>query len=147
MEKVDTSGGIDACWIWRGTINSGGYGVFNIGCIVSAHRAAYELFVGHILSDQTREVCHRCDVPLCVNPLHLFLGTHRQNLQDAIDKGRLTYRRMMDVQKFHELLSSGMSQAEMARRLGVSSTAVHKAIKRLRRDGWEPPSLPDASAV
>jgi len=84
----------DACWLWTaGTIK--GYGQFNIGrdangkCrIVYAHRFAWEVTNGPIAANDLF-VLHRCDVPLCCNPQHLFLGTQADNLEDARRKGRL----------------------------------------------------------
>lgn len=75
------------CWIWTGAMTTNGYGSIWTGIkSAKAHRFAYELFVG--LIENNMHVCHRCDVPLCVNPHHLFLGTDRDNLLDSINKGR-----------------------------------------------------------
>jgi hypothetical protein len=76
------------CWLWAGVAITGGYGHFSInGRSRSAHRASYELFRGKIPSGLV--VCHTCDVRLCVNPDHLFVGTQSDNMRDAVAKGRL----------------------------------------------------------
>jgi hypothetical protein len=77
----------DECWEWQGSIRDDGYGYF---CwtekhIQYAHIASYELFVGR---RKGLDVCHSCDNTKCVNPYHLWLGTHTQNMQDMLRKGR-----------------------------------------------------------
>ena len=76
------------CWLWLGPhMSQGGYGCFRFdGKNHYAHRAAWELAYGSIPSGL--HVCHRCDVPLCVNPAHLFLGTPGDNVRDCRTKGR-----------------------------------------------------------
>lgn len=76
------------CWIWQGA-KSHGYGMFEfLGKSRHAHRVAWALLYGELPAVGI-EVCHACDTPLCVRPLHLFLGTHAENLRDAQAKGRL----------------------------------------------------------
>ncbi len=77
----------DTCWEWQGARLPTGYGRVTFdGENTSAHRAAWILTKGPIPDGQ--HVCHTCDNPPCCNPLHLFLGTHRDNMQDAQRKGR-----------------------------------------------------------
>lgn len=76
------------CWLWLGSKRSqNGYGRIKAGGrTVPAHRYAWELFRGPIPDGMI--VCHKCDVPPCVNPNHLFVGTHKDNAADRDTKGR-----------------------------------------------------------
>lgn len=75
------------CWVWQGISMSSGYGIFSLnGEQTSTHRAAWTIFRGEIPSDLF--VLHSCDVRLCVNPDHLWLGTREDNTQDMLRKGR-----------------------------------------------------------
>lgn len=85
----------DCCWLWTGTQTRGGYG--NVGIrhdgrprTMRAHRLSWMLTHGDIPAGLN--VLHNCpagDNRLCVNTAHLWLGTHKQNTQDALEKGRL----------------------------------------------------------
>lgn len=79
----------DTCWLWTGPLTKG-YGSIGRGgregASAYAHRVAWELFRGEIPPGLF--VCHHCDVPACVNPDHLFLGTALDNKRDEIRKGR-----------------------------------------------------------
>jgi len=75
------------CWLWTDYLVSGKYGHLTVNYkTLAAHRVSYELHVGEIPEGLC--VCHRCDVPFCVNPDHLFLGTHKDNTQDMLKKNR-----------------------------------------------------------
>lgn len=76
------------CWNYTGFRHANGYGIFSYRGRYSAaaHRVAVELFVGPF--DPALHVCHRCDNPPCINPDHLFLGTHEDNMRDMARKGR-----------------------------------------------------------
>ena len=84
LRKVDKTGD---CWVWTGGTFSDGYG--NIGDsrgAQKAHRVAYELYVGPI--PEGLVVMHSCDNRRCVNPVHLSVGTHTENIKDRDTKGR-----------------------------------------------------------
>lgn len=75
------------CWLWVGGLRQRGYGQVRVGARMrTAHRVAWELFKGPIVAGL--HVLHRCDVRPCVNPAHLFLGTHADNMRDMSQKGR-----------------------------------------------------------
>ena len=86
--KVDRSGGPDACWPWLAGRGKNGYGWFRSasGDQRGAHRSSWELSIGPIPPGLC--VCHSCDNPPCVNPAHLWLGTHTDNNVDKMVKGR-----------------------------------------------------------
>lgn len=77
----------DSCWLWTGAKMRRGYGAFQLGGGVRrANRIAYIMEYGSIPDEVF--VCHHCDVPSCVRPDHLFLGTAQDNRDDCVRKGR-----------------------------------------------------------
>jgi hypothetical protein len=90
----------DGCWIFTGSLSVWGYGhVRHNGKTVIASRLAWETAHGPI-PDGMR-VCHRCDVPACCNPDHLFLGTDKANTRDAMAKGRFKGASFLNALKTH----------------------------------------------
>lgn len=82
-----TAGPGAECWEWRGSRLAGGYGVFLVERKqLGAHRYAWIVAQGAI--PDGLHVLHTCDNRGCVNPAHLFLGTHRDNMDDCTRKGR-----------------------------------------------------------
>lgn len=102
------------------------------GKMKKVHRVAYELSCGGI--PEGWHVLHRCDVPLCCNPQHLFLGTNRDNIDDKVRKDRaskkLTFKNAAEV---HRLAASGMSQSAIARMMNVNQSTISRIIAGIRR--------------
>ena len=94
----------ESCWNWVGKgFYPGNYGSFYFkGKTRRAHRVSWILHNGEIPKGMC--VCHHCDNPKCVRPDHLFLGTYKDNIWDAIKKGRSgTYKKSTHCKKGHEL--------------------------------------------
>jgi len=85
FDKVNKT---ETCWNWTAGGRGSGYGAMKYGNkIVDAHRISWLIHYGDIPPNIC--ICHTCDNRSCVNPKHLFLGTHKDNMQDCKNKGRL----------------------------------------------------------
>lgn len=83
----------NGCWIWTGSVDSGGYGQFYVGVQgkpVRTHRLMCTLAHGNP-TEESYNALHSCDTPRCVNPDHLRWGTLSENTQDMISRGRMVY--------------------------------------------------------
>lgn len=147
---VDMSGGEDACWNWQRWITRSGYGearMFGQNC--PAHRVAYELVKGPIRHGLF--VLHSCDNRACCNPAHLSLGTHRDNMDDMLRKGRNAFGERQggskltvdDVRHIREIAGT-MTLAEIGSMYGVTAQAIHLVIARKNWRHVTPP--PDRRA-
>lgn len=77
------------CWLWTANVMSNGYGrIFYESAMWPAHRLAWVLTNGPIPEGPNVNICHHCDVALCVRPEHLYVGTVKSNAQDRHRRGR-----------------------------------------------------------
>ena len=139
---------ISGCWLWLGKEQgSNGYGRIKAnGKYTAAHRYSYKRFVGEIPNGML--VCHRCDNPACVNPYHLFIGTHQDNTDDKVrknrqakgiklaeaqyenrPKGELNGQSKLTQDQVNQIRSLNMPQRKIAKIFGVSQPLISK-IKR-----------------
>lgn len=146
----------DACWMWTRAKYKTGYGkLYYAKSVTYAHRVAWELWHGAVPTDMY--VCHRCDVKACCRPDHLFLGTHDDNMADALLKGRFASgarngrhtkpecqpSRIGELCPAHKLTRSQVEQMraryvpgkvtfdEIAADFGVSRTTARNAVRKV----------------
>lgn len=137
--KVDRQGP-DDCWLWLA--HHGAYGFITIGSLrlgtkrkIQAHRMSWTLANGPIPSGLC--VCHRCDTPLCVNPNHLFLGTHADNKTDSMAKlrhqfGSRHHRAKLTpdlVAEIRRQCSDGATQTRIAEVYGMHVSTINQIMK------------------
>lgn len=129
------------CWLWLAATKRRGYGTISLGSAgdgeSAAHRVSWELYRGPIPTGLW--VLHKCDVPSCVNPAHLFLGTSNDNVADMLAKGRArpprgdrhwtTHLTDSDVVAIR---NAPPPYREIAERFGVSESTVAD-IRNLKR--------------
>ena len=151
-KKVDLGSDVDrfhkkydvqenGCWIWKGGTRPNSKGVLyprhwsEDGKSIGAHRFSYQMTHGEIPAGVY--ICHKCDTPLCVNPCHLFAGTHIDNMADMVAKQR-SYRGKGEEKKglakltneqARQIREMSGSQSEIAKKFGVSQTTIGR-IKR-----------------
>lgn len=135
----------DGCWMWTGQKRPNGYGYLKVPTgepykrrKIIASRISWELHYGQI--PEGLSVCHKCDNPPCVNPDHLFLGTTKDNMADAAQKGRKTRGSRMNTAKLTDedvrrirSLYPGRTQQSIADEYGVSQRLVSLIV---RRESW-----------
>jgi hypothetical protein len=121
----------DGCWIWKGTVGNHGYGVSSFASVnMTAHRISWQLYKGDI--PRGLFVLHRCDVRLCVNPDHLFLGSHQENMADCYNKQRnargdshgnakLTCEQVMEIKNTPNNRGAGVF---LSKKFGISQGTV-----------------------
>lgn len=130
------------CWMWTGAVFNHGYGYFSSGpwyrkWVDCAHRASWQFYHGEI--PHGLFVCHKCDTPLCVNPDHLFLGTPKENTQDAAKKNRMnrpygedgnsTKLTEVDVIDILWLNSWGLNATQISKHYDVNDQSVRNIIR------------------
>lgn len=130
------------CWLWTASKDGKGYGAFKAGGKqFIAHRMSWMILHGLITPGFCG--CHRCDTPTCVNPAHIFLGTHADNVRDRDYKKRanpvrgtshgraiLTEAKVIDIRARYA--AGGISQRELSALFGVSREAISVIIRRVK---------------
>ncbi len=140
--KVNVGSSTD-CWEWTGAKTGFGYGHMTISGQkqIYAHRLSYAIHNGSISAGL--HVCHSCDNPKCVNPAHLWLGTHAENMKDRNRKGRtnpprgdksasakLTEADVIDIRERAKIRKLGDINS-MAKEFGVTRGTIYTVIARL----------------
>ena len=136
LEKVQWHGyteGAGGCWDWAGSINPKGRPILNHqGRTIQAHRATYMVWVGDI--PEGLQINHLCDRPVCVNPDHLYAGTHQENMDDKVLRGRWRGHQVLtedETDFIAEQYPQGLvSQTLLAEMFGVGQTAISKVVNR-----------------
>lgn len=128
----------DECWEWTGPTDNYGYGMFSLRKKkIRAHRVAYFIFTGKSITNKL--VCHSCDNPLCVNPFHLWTGSHQDNSSDMKEKNRhtpgekdaaskLTEEQVLEIRSkysFHKYTG-----VMLGREYGVAPTTILNIVHR-----------------
>tara|TARA_Y100000310_G_scaffold296274_1_gene328390 strand:+ start:228 stop:704 length:477 start_codon:yes stop_codon:yes gene_type:complete len=131
------------CWEWQASKKKFGYGQFGNPYHETAHRVAYEMFVGMVPDGKC--VLHTCDNPSCVNPTHLWIGTQAENIADMMSKGRQrtgdvrgekngqARLRVEDVREIRRRAKDGETHRALAQAFGLSHSAVVTNIVNRKR--------------
>lgn len=133
--------GLTDCWHWTAGTNRAGYGRMSYqGTGHPAHRLSYIAFVGPVADGLL--VLHKCDNPSCVNPDHLFLGTHLDNKRDCMMKGRWASHPKRgadsacasyshgDLDRMRDLRRYGYAYKVIAEHLNLGTMVVWNALNR-----------------
>ena len=138
MEKIEPIP-FSGCWIWTGYTDSKmGYGmIWDAPTMKLAHRVSYEIHNGAIPNGL--HVLHRCDVPCCVNPSHLFVGTNAENVIDKVSKGRAESmpgekhpsHLLTDKQVLEKRPEESLSQRKLAMLYGVDRSTIGYIKKKV----------------
>lgn len=130
---------ISKCWLWTGFIFPDGYGTIRVHYKkLRAHVYSWVLHFGPIQNNLL--VLHKCDVPKCVNPSHLFLGTHLDNMMDKVQKGRqskglfngrskLSVANVQFIRREYRYRSKTNGITGLAKRFGVTPHAIFCVVK------------------
>lgn len=146
--RVDKTSSSKGCWLWIGGSNQHGRGmIFNGKANESCPRFAWKRVFGEIPNGLN--ALHKCDNPACVNPDHLFLGDHKANSRDMVEKGRHTFGdrakqsnlKWDDVRAIRARYKKGVAGSGvyvLAREYGVAPTTIACIV---RNKSWKESDL------
>jgi len=119
------------CWLWTAARRGAGYGGFrDRGRIRRAHRVSYEIY-NNVNVSSGIQVLHKCDTPLCVNPDHIFLGTHADNMKDMALKGRSNSKiNEVTAKEVKKLLHQGCKPKDISKELNINVWTVYDISQR-----------------
>lgn len=131
------------CWEWKGPMLNCGYGDIEIGSRKTSshyrersHRFSFMHFNEKEIP-KGMHICHKCDNRKCCNPLHLFMGTAKDNAEDMVKKGRQVKGedhycakiKEETIPKIYEMLNREISGTEIAKKFGLGKGAVSNLVK------------------
>ena len=120
------------CWLWLAALDTSGYGKFNMaGRILGAHRVSWELHQGSI--PEGKNVLHTCDIPSCVNPNHLYIGTQKDNAKDMHDRGRDWQSQRTHCPRGHAYVESNIIWYNGSRTCRICNGMSSREYQRLKR--------------
>lgn len=146
MEPFFERRGKDECWPWIGSLTRYGYADFWVGRWftphrIHGHRMMFQILYGPLPKEL--QACHHCDNRKCVNPAHMFIGTHKDNAEDRERKGRGNHQakrvpnlknrgfdngnsrlKEADLPQIRKLLKIGVPQTEIGKQFGVSQNCI-----------------------
>jgi len=122
------------CWLWTGAKGRRGYGkMMANGKTCVASRESYKIFKGPI--PENKFICHTCDMPACVNPAHLWVGTPKQNAEDMVKKNRQSKNTKPAaklsweaVKEIKDLRSRGMIMKDIAILYRIKPSAIQAIL-------------------
>jgi DNA-binding transcriptional regulator YiaG len=130
----------DGCWMWEGATNPQDYGVIEVkNESYRAHRLSYEVFCGEL--KEGKQINHKCHKRTCVNPAHLYQGTHQDNMDDAVEEGsykettlkgeemhnaKLTGEDVKELRQRYK--NEDISQRDLADEYGVCQRTVSQVV-------------------
>lgn len=125
------------CWVWQDSLTKSGYGQMKVAAkMVLAHRLSWIIHNGSI--PKGTQVLHQCDNPSCVNPNHLFLGDHDDNMKDMAKKKRARISKgeqnpnarlkTSDVRAIKKASAIGYKRRELAKMFGVHLSQIDRII-------------------
>lgn len=128
------------CWEWHGRVNAGGYGTIRDGAkMVLAHRVSFNVFNGGLSLED--KVCHRCNNRKCVNPVHLYAGTHEDNMLDLslANTSSFSKTEWEDRRRMYDLVEEGVPLEEIAATFDVTEKTVRGWHARFKAGDRIPP--------